>query len=280
MIKIFNGNSEALISEETIEIVSLKNNGTEFLYQRDGGWPQTSPILFPICGRLKDDKFIYDNKIYNLEKHGFLRNFNHWKIVSKKDDSVEFETSWNKETIIKYPFKFSIVAKFELLTENEIQISLKIINEDTQEIYYSIGFHPAFIVTKDGQISLNEEEEFFHNFEEGLKAVEQEYIKLKDFKVSDIKWNSDLCLASNTFQTEMVSYQDAQKEFSINTKEFDVFCFWSKDSDNKWLCFEPWKGFPDKVEQEIKEISEKPHIQSLAINKSKVTSLNINFKAK
>jgi len=34
---------------------------------------QTIPVLFPIVGTVKDNKYLYDNKSYHLERHGFAR---------------------------------------------------------------------------------------------------------------------------------------------------------------------------------------------------------------
>ncbi|NMA65127.1 MAG: aldose 1-epimerase family protein, partial [Clostridiaceae bacterium] len=49
-----------------------KKDGTEYLWQGNKDlWERRAPTLFPHCGRLKNDKYIYENKTYKSELHGF-----------------------------------------------------------------------------------------------------------------------------------------------------------------------------------------------------------------
>ena len=50
------------------------SRGTEFLWNGDEKmWSYRAPVLFPICGKLKDDTYTYNGKKYILKKHGFAR---------------------------------------------------------------------------------------------------------------------------------------------------------------------------------------------------------------
>ena len=79
MIKIIKiENSELSVSVSTLgaELMSVSGKGgTEFLWNGDKNvWSGRAPLLFPICGGLKDDKFTYNGKEYTLPKHGFARH--------------------------------------------------------------------------------------------------------------------------------------------------------------------------------------------------------------
>ena len=70
------------VKEYGCELTSVKSkmNGYEYLWQGDESvWYGQSPILFPIVGRLIDDKYSLNGKEYTLAKHGFARK-TEWKL--------------------------------------------------------------------------------------------------------------------------------------------------------------------------------------------------------
>ncbi len=58
------------------ELAYIKSTGGEdYLWNGDENvWDLRAPVLFPICGGLKDDIYILNNKKYILNKHGFAMN--------------------------------------------------------------------------------------------------------------------------------------------------------------------------------------------------------------
>lgn len=90
-------------------------NGTEFLWYGDEMiWAGKAPILFPICGGLKEDKYIYEGKEYKLGKHGFAR-FLEYKTEAVSDARAVFLLKSDCETKKSCPFDFEFRAVFELL---------------------------------------------------------------------------------------------------------------------------------------------------------------------
>ena len=60
------------------EMESLPAGGVEMLrHDARDAWQSVAPVLFPICGGLKDDTFYHNGRAYKLPKHGFasLRTF-------------------------------------------------------------------------------------------------------------------------------------------------------------------------------------------------------------
>ena len=73
-IKLSNGKIEATVSARGAELIDLKKEGRAILWCGDPAvWGFHAPILFPICGGLRDDKYLYRGKEYELKKHGFAR---------------------------------------------------------------------------------------------------------------------------------------------------------------------------------------------------------------
>ena len=69
-----NNNLTVKISTLGAEIQSLKKSEKEYIWEGNPDiWEGHSPILFPICGKLADNKFIIDGKEFSLNMHGFAK---------------------------------------------------------------------------------------------------------------------------------------------------------------------------------------------------------------
>ena len=54
--------------------VTDRADGYEFLWSGDPAvWSGRSPLLFPIVGKLKGDRYTHAGQTYSLPKHGFAR---------------------------------------------------------------------------------------------------------------------------------------------------------------------------------------------------------------
>src|SRR6188508_2130646 len=107
-VSLENDHLKVRINEKGAELNSLisKDTGLEYMWSGDPAvWGKTSPILFPIVGALKKDTYTYENKSYNLSRHGFARD-SIFQIVTKQDDSVIFSLSSTPASREKYPFDF------------------------------------------------------------------------------------------------------------------------------------------------------------------------------
>ena len=98
-IKITNGNLTLTVSTHGAEIQSLIKNSKEYIWCGNPDvWGGHAPILFPICGGLKDDKFIYKDKEYVLPKHGFAR-LSEFEAENQTDTSAVFLLKSTSETL-------------------------------------------------------------------------------------------------------------------------------------------------------------------------------------
>ena len=60
---------KAVIREKSAELISLqkKDTGEEYLWNADPAyWGWTSPVLFPVVGSLRDGKYRYHEKTYEM----------------------------------------------------------------------------------------------------------------------------------------------------------------------------------------------------------------------
>lgn len=75
IITITNSQLTATINTLGAELISLVKNNKNYIWNIDETyWDKTSPVLFPIVGRLKNDSYSFNEKTYQLPRHGFARN--------------------------------------------------------------------------------------------------------------------------------------------------------------------------------------------------------------
>ena len=93
------------------ELTGMKDlkTGKEYIWQKDPKfWAKSSPILFPFVGALKDNRYFYEGKEYNLtSKHGFARDYE-FQVSDQGDDYLEFLFASSDETKKVYPFDFKL----------------------------------------------------------------------------------------------------------------------------------------------------------------------------
>ena len=154
-----------------IKSVINKNNMREYMwYGNPKFWGRTSPVLFPFVGSLKDKKYTWKGKEYDMGQHGFARD-NEFEFVSQTEDEIWFRFKSNLETLVKYPFEFVLEIGYKIesdnLMENEsgkqktskeerederkgmiaatVKVMWRIFNPSNDTMYFSIGAHPAFL---------------------------------------------------------------------------------------------------------------------------------------
>ena len=89
---------QATVSSLAAEVVSLKKNGKEFIWDRNNDdWHNCNPILFPIVGPLKNNSYTYNNKQFSLTQHGFLRR-SQFNFIEVKKDSLILQFKQNDAT--------------------------------------------------------------------------------------------------------------------------------------------------------------------------------------
>ena len=129
-----------------ISSVVSKNDNTEYIWQADpSAWGRHAPLLFPIVGKLKDDRYEYADNSYHMSQHGFARDMS-FTVAEQKKDSVRFSLKYTEETLQKFPFHFMLEVEYHL-EDNNLVTKYSVTNLDVaKEMYFSIGAHPGFSV--------------------------------------------------------------------------------------------------------------------------------------
>ena len=115
-IIIENNHLRVALNAKGAELDSIlnKQNDLEYLWQGDAAfWGKKSPILFPIVGTLKDNAFFYNDKKYNLPRHGFARDRT-FSVENHTAEKVAFLLVSDGESLKNYPFHFEFRLHYSL----------------------------------------------------------------------------------------------------------------------------------------------------------------------
>ncbi|HEY9827981.1 MAG TPA: aldose epimerase [Stenomitos sp.] len=111
------------------------------------------PILFPICGNLPNDTYVYDDQSIPLRQHGFARDLP-WQVIHHTPTSIEIALESNDLTLPYYPFDFQVKIAYQLQGPR-LTLECEIANRGLVKMPFSLGFHPYFAVEDKSLVSFD-----------------------------------------------------------------------------------------------------------------------------
>ena len=278
---ISKGNISAKINFLGAELCSLIKDGKEYIWEGNPNvWSNQAPILFPVCGGLKNDKFIFDGKEYKLCKHGFAK-VEMFKLNDKTEDYVSFVLSNNAKTMEQYPFKFDFYANFYIV-DNGLKVEYKVVNKDKKSIYFAVGAHEGYAIDNIEDYKLVfEKGEQLKTFEiergllSGKSTVDRENVK--EIALNYDYFNVDAIILDNVNSKEVSLVNSiSNKGVKVCFNDFKHLLIWTKPNA-KFVCIEPWSAMPDLIDCNNK-IEDKPDITELKVGQSKTYKHEIIFE--
>jgi aldose 1-epimerase len=122
------------------------------------------PILFPFPNRIKDGRFTWDGKEYQLPTndpsgrnaiHGFVCR-KPWQVV---DQGAEGQSAWvtgefvgsidAPETLESWPADYRIAVTYRML-ENTLEVDAEVSNPGSKDLPWGLGYHPYFALSLFG----------------------------------------------------------------------------------------------------------------------------------
>ena len=274
MHKIENEFLSVSILQRGAELRSVvdKRDRYEWIWQADEKyWAKSSPILFPIVGALKEGRFIHKGQSYGLNRHGFARD-NDFDLVEKTETCVVFIFDSDDTTKNCFPFDFSLRVRYEL-RGNRLEVSYVVFNQGTDEIYFSLGAHPAFNCAYN-QVDTRCYVEFPADdtvercfLHDNLLSKTYDKITLEKHRLFLNKdtFKEDAWIFKNLKSTS-VHLKSHNKQLTFSFESFPYFGLWSLPGSS-FICLEPWQGLPDHINHNLL-FSEKEGIVRLDVTKS------------
>lgn len=269
-ISIRNGNLSLTVDTYGAEIKSLKKGNDEYIWCGDENvWEGTAPILFPICGALKDDVMNYCGKQYYVPKHGFAKS-SEFSLLDKTDNSITFFIKSNEKTLDIYPFEFIFSVKFEL-SNDRLKVDYIVENTSSSTMYFSLGAHEGFALPEGvngAKVEFNMMDTLYTHFVTG-PLLNGDYKKVFENDSKIIFKDEDFAVDAFVFKdikSKEISLFDklGKKRITYIYNDFKNLLLWTKPGA-RFLCIEPWNGMPDSLDSNG-DFSNKEDIFELAGN--------------
>ncbi|MES2134314.1 MAG: aldose 1-epimerase family protein [Bacteroidota bacterium] len=241
------------------ELCSVKSVTTniEYIWQADSAlWARHAPHLFPVVGKLKQGKYVYQNNTYELPQHGFARD-HEFVCIEQTEQSISFEFTATEQTLVHFPFHFSLQVTYTL-QEDVVTVAYSVYNPDNRDLYFSLGAHPAFNCPlevhetfEDYELQLNGMNVLNVNkLEDGLILDEHKTLHLSEhlLHLKPSLFEKDALVLKDT-QIHHIKLSSTRSGHGVEMEcqGWPYFGIWTKPGTSKFLCLEPWHGIADSV---------------------------------
>ena len=256
------------------ELRSVVFDGTELLWQGDPNWwTGQAPILFPIIGRLNGDSYTQDGRQYTLRNHGFARRSS-FSEIKKTDNAITFSLRANVDTKNVYPFDFQLLVTYTL-SGSSLRTDFSITNQSDEDMFFSIGGHPAFQCPMSKDETFEDYEVVFNKMETAGNHIVTEDGFVLNETVPFFDQSNTIALQYDLFrQHETLVFSGLNSSVAtlrsrktgigmiMDFTGFPYFALWTKPGA-PFICMEPWQGVDD-APGAAGELREKTGIMRLA----------------
>ena len=273
LIKIENEYVSAILNTKAgyIESIVSKKNGKEHAWQYNPSvWPRRTAVCFPLCGKCRDDRFIYGGKSYDSPNHGFLRERD-LTVVSRDSAHLVLEDSWDESTLERYPFRYSYRIEYTLEKES-LLIAYSVKNLGDGTMYYSTGSHYAYALEKKQEESFIyfEKKEDAPSFSQADGSLSGTSVMGERLSLSGVIDSTSLILDLDTLSSKWVGVGDEGGIFTrIKGDGFRYLIIWApQGGHNDFVCVEFWDGM-GQVETRGDRLEEKWAVRTLEKGKER-----------
>lgn len=235
-------------------------------------WNRSSPVLFPIVGKLKDNTYTYQGKPYQMGQHGFARDMN-FDVVEQSESSVRFRLEHGPQTLEHYPFAFMLDIEY-VLDKACLFVKYTVQNPGREAMYFSLGAHPGFYckaVTDHTQVKATmrlplSQELLIYRLRDGLVQIEPTEGLISSLEaridLTDELIENDAMIFKRSPGPWIDLYVPGRPgRLRLSAKSWPYFGIWSKKG-SPFVCLEPWYGLADSVDTS-QDLTQKEGIQSL-----------------
>lgn len=262
----------------------LADGALEYIWPADPTyWGRHAPVLFPIVGRLPDNRYQHQDQQYSLGQHGFARD-REFELLHQSATELTLELRADAESRAMYPFDFVLRISYRL-AGSTLTIGWEVENPGAAELLFSIGAHPAFRCPLRPD-ELFEDYEFVfdhpvtlerHLLEGGLLNGQTAPL-LHEQSVLPLRYElfADDALVFQHFDFTHLTLRSRRSGRSVRVR-FDGFPYlglWTPRPGAPFVCIEPWQGIASAITGS-RELSDKEGILSLTPGQQFLTSYSI-----
>jgi len=272
------------VKADGAEMTSLRDAaGREFLWQAGPEWPRHAPVLFPVVGRLANDRLLHRGIAYPMAQHGFARD-RRFTWVERRPDSCRLVLEDDAETRTRFPFPFRLEIAYRV-GGDRVDVDYAITNSGKEVLPVSLGAHPGFRwPLVDGM----EKEAHHLRFEwpepgplrgvvDGLIAAESHPSPIQGDRLDlhDALFSRN-ALILDPVRSRWVRYGIPDgPTIEVGWSDMPQLGIWSKPGAD-FLCIEPWHGLASPVDFQG-EFMDKPGLMHIDPGGERTLSLYIRI---
>ena len=257
-ITIENGCLSLTVDTLGAQMMHLKRNGTEYLWQGDSKyWGDRAPILFPFIARLTNNSYTFNGKLYPMTIHGFA-NASEFSVAEQTSDKLVLELASNEKTLVHYPidFVFQVIFRLEgdtLVTTYHVE------NKSAVTMPFGIGGHPGF------KVPVGEDEKFEDYCLEFSLPCQPDrvgftpavYLSGHD-EAYPLEEGKRIPLSHDLFDEDAIILKNMAREVKLWSKasghsvtvsypQMPYLGLWHwPHTDAPYVCIEPWSSLPSR----------------------------------
>lgn len=245
------------VSTNGAELQSIKANGREYLWQGDSAfWGRRAPILFPIVGRLAEDKLRVNGSEYTMKQHGFARDA---EFAQREGKYVLAEKGRDN-----YPYTYELAVKYEIVG-NILTCNWQVTNRGDDTMHFQIGAHPAFLLPDfEANDVLHGFIRFYDKQGNAFSPLVHHYLDgglrcAYDTPMASNNGEGLLALNDKTFENDALLIEGGQvasasllnkagqEVLRVSCPQAEAFGLWAPNKPGcPFVCIEPWCGIADR----------------------------------
>jgi galactose mutarotase-like enzyme len=287
-VRIASPQLSAEVSETGAELIRLQDEqGRDLLWDGDPAfWTGRSPLLFPIVGRVRNDRIRVGDAEYELPRHGFART-SHFDIAEANPSLCRFSLRSDETTLERYPFPFQLDVTYTI-EGNTLTIEAAAINPGSAPMPVSFGFHPAFRWPLPYGAPREAHGLRFEHEETAPIRRPVDGLIAREAYPTPVQGHS-LPLQNSLFEKDAIVFDDLKSRsveygapdsgtIRVDFPGMPHLGIWTKPGAG-FICIEPWQGYADPEGFEG-EFADKPGIVVIPPGQSRAFTIAITVDSK
>lgn len=270
------------ISPQGAEIQRVRDRqGIERLWQGDAAfWAGRAPVLFPVAGALKDDRYTLHGQTYGLGKHGFARRRT-FTVERQEATAASFVLTGEAGYDPGFPFDYALRVVFSL-DDAVLGVTYTVENLGKAGFCYSTGAHEAYACPEGleaYEVVFDREEPLTIGILEGSLLTRQTKTLPSNGNVlplsKDLFLNDALVFPSLSSRGVTLRSRLHGRTVRVDFPDYPYLLLWTPVGA-PFVCIEPWGNLPDYVDSDG-DIAHKPGMVALAPGETHAQTHTIQF---
>ncbi len=254
---ISRGDLEATLSTQGGQLMSLKKEGLEYVWQGDATWwKYHAPLLFPMVGRLRGNRAQTAQGPTEMAQHGLAR-ISVFEQVEAVEDRASYVLRANDDTRALFPFDFAFWVSYALSERGGLTVDLMVENPGTVALPFAIGGHPAFnvpVTPATGEDFSDYRIRFARPWTATSPTLDDDHLWDFGDPMTVVEESDVLPLTHRTFDVDTIMLTDvpgdmatlegakSHRGVTLHFPGFKYLGLWSAAGDAPFVAVEPWTG--------------------------------------